>query len=337
MEKVVLGLSGGVDSAVAAALLIKRGFEVHGAFLDIGVTPPEDAALVAKTLGIDFNIIDIRAELEEKVCKPFTDAYLRGRTPNPCVICNPTVKFPSLLREADRLGAEYVATGHYARVTRDEAGRWQLRAAPCDKDQSYMLARLGQDVLSRAIFPLGEYTKDEVRAEAANFGLPVAAKSDSMEICFIPDNDHGKFIRSRCADTPPGDFISPDGKVLGQHRGIQYYTIGQRRGLGVSLGHRMFVSAISPEDNTVTLSDLDELFTDKTSVNELNWVSIPPQTDSFRAEVKVRHSRVAYCAEIIPQEGKAEIMFDEKLRRPAKGQLAVFYRGDLLLGCGTII
>ena len=277
MSKVVLGLSGGVDSALSANILRNEGYEVYGVFLDIGVTPPDDARAVAEQLGISFEVVDIRAELEKKVCAPFADAYLHGRTPNPCVLCNPNVKFPALIRVADRIGAEYVATGHYARVDYDEmSGRYRLISADSQKDQSYMLCGLPQNILARVIFPLAEFEKETVREMAAEAGISVADKSDSMEICFIPDNDHGKYIESRGYVSRPGNFVDESGKVLGEHKGIQYYTVGQRRGLGVAAGHRIFVSRIDPEKNEIVLSDLDKMFVRKIRVKDVNWVSMPP-------------------------------------------------------------
>ena len=337
MSKVVLGLSGGVDSALTASLLRDEGYEVHGVFLDIGVTPPDDAKAVAEQLGIGFEVVDIRGELEKRVCAPFAEAYLHGRTPNPCVLCNPNVKFPALIRIADRIGAEYVATGHYARVDYDErSGRYRLIRADSQKDQSYMLCGLGQDILARVIFPLGKYEKETVREMAASVGISVADKSDSMEICFIPDNDHGRYIESRGYVSRPGNFVDGEGKVLGEHKGIQYYTVGQRRGLGVAAGRRIFVSRIDPAKNEIVLSDLDEMFVGEIYVKDVNWVSMPPAEKPFRAQVKVRHSRLSYAAELVPEGGGLHIIFDEKIKAPSAGQAAVFYDGDVLLGGGTI-
>ena len=338
MSKVVLGLSGGVDSALAARMLMDAGHEVYGVFLDIGITSPEDAKTVAEQLGIAFETVDIRDELEEKVCKPFAEAYLSGKTPNPCVMCNPTVKFPALVRAADRIGAEYIATGHYARVERDEmSGRYRLVRADSSKDQSYMLCGLSQDILSRVIFPLGELEKETVRQMAEDAGISVAHKSDSMEICFIPDNDHGKYIQSRGYESCEGNFVDEEGKVLGRHKGIVHYTVGQRRGLGVSAGRRIFVSRIDTEKNEIVLSDLDKMFIKEIRAEGVNWVSMPPSGEPFRAEVKVRYSKVSYPATLVPKEVGVDILFDEEIKAPSAGQAAVFYNGDVLLGGGTIV
>lgn len=337
MSKVVLGLSGGVDSALSANILRDAGYEVHGVFLDIGVTPPDDARVVAEQLGIGFEVVDIRRELEENVCAPFAEAYLHGVTPNPCVLCNPKVKFPTLIRVAERIGAEYIATGHYARVEYDEgSGRYRLISADSQKDQSYMLCGLSQDVLARVIFPLGSFEKETVRKMAASAGISVADKSDSMEICFIPDNDHGKYIESRGYVSEPGNFVDEAGNVLGVHKGIQYYTVGQRRGLGVAAGHRIFVSRIDPEKNEIVLSDLDKMFVTDIWVRDVNWVSMPPAEAPFRAAVKVRYSKLSYAAELIPGDGGLRVVFDEAIKSPSAGQAAVFYDGNVLLGGGTI-
>lgn len=337
MAKVVLGLSGGVDSALAARILLDEGCEVHGVFLDIGVTPADDARAVAEQLGISFEVLNIDEELEEKVCAPFAAAYLNGKTPNPCVMCNPRVKFPALVRAADRIGAEHIATGHYAKTARDEqSGRYMLVRADSEKDQSYMLCGLGQDILKRVLFPLGGMEKDAVRKMAGEAGISVADKSDSMEICFIPDNDHGKYIESRGYVSRPGNFVDDSGKILGEHKGIQFYTVGQRRGLGVAAGRRIFVSRIDPERNEIVLSDLDKMFVDEITVSDVNWVSMPKADSAFRAEVKVRYSKLSYPAELVPQGDRLRIMFDEAIKAPSAGQAAVFYRGDVLLGGGTI-
>lgn len=338
MSKVVLGLSGGVDSALAASILRSEGHEVYGVFLDIGITPPEEARTVAEQLGIAFEAIDIRDELEAKVCKPFAEAYLGGRTPNPCVMCNPTVKFPALIRAADRIGAEYIATGHYARVERDEqSGRYRLVRADSSKDQSYMLCGLSQDILSRVIFPLGALEKETVRQMAEEAGISVAHKSDSMEICFIPDNDHGKYIQSRGYESREGNFVDEEGKVLGRHKGIVHYTVGQRRGLGVAAGRRIFVSRIDTEKNEIVLSDLDKMFIKEIRAENVNWVSMAAAEEAFRADVKVRYSKVSYPATLVPKAGGVDIIFDEEIKAPSAGQAAVFYNGDVLLGGGTIM
>lgn len=339
MSLVVLGLSGGVDSAAAAKLLLAAGHRVYGLWLDTGAGGREDAQAVARTLGIPFEARDVGPELEACVKAPFAAAYLRGQTPSPCVLCNPRVKFPALLRAADALGAEYIATGHYARVQQDPgSGRFQLLRAAGGNDQSYMLCGLGQAVLSRLLLPLGALSgKGETRRLAAEAGLPVAEKADSMEICFIPDGDYAAFIEARGTLPPPGDFVDPAGRVLGRHRGIHHYTLGQRRGLRFSAGRRVFVSAIDPEKNTVTLDEDASLFVSTCRVEAVNWVSIPPPAGEFACTVRVRHSRNESPALVIPQENGALLRFTEPVRAPTPGQFAVFYDKALLLGGGQIV
>ena len=332
-EKVALGLSGGVDSAVAAALLLRGGWDVVGVYLDIGVggSSLADAAAVARALSIPFRAVDIRQALEEKVCAPFAAGYLAGETPLPCALCNPAVKFPALLGAAAEAGAFYVSTGHYARV---EKGA--LKKGRPANDQSYMLARLTREQLQHVIFPLGDYEKAGVRALAEGLDLPVAHKPDSMEICFIPQGDYGAWLESRGFSTPEGDFVDASGKVLGRHRGIHRYTLGQRRGLGVSGPHRYFVSAIRPQDNTVVLSDGGDLYTTRAWCRQLNWLGEGELTGERRCDVRLRHSRTQTPARIIPRGEAVEILADAPLRAPTPGQLAVFYEGDRVLGSGWI-
>jgi len=329
--KVVLGLSGGVDSAVAARLLQQRGFEVFGLYLDIGSEDSrEDAEKVADWLGISLKIADIATELEAEVCHPFVEAYLRGETPNPCILCNPNVKFKTLLEYADSIESKYVSTGHYARAVN---GR--LYKGKPENDQSYMLSRLKKEQVERLVLPLGDYNKTEIRELAESFDLPVAHKPASMEICFIPDQDYGAYIEKRGIVPPEGNFVDEIGKILGRHCGIHRYTIGQRRGLNISAGKRIFVSAIRPETNEVVLSDGEELYNGKMSVRDVNWL-VPP-TGEFKADVRVRHSKVSTAASAIPNGTDAEVIFDEPVRAPTKGQTAAFYIGEEVIGGGFIV
>ncbi|MGE4353565.1 MAG: tRNA 2-thiouridine(34) synthase MnmA [Oscillospiraceae bacterium] len=331
MEKVILGLSGGVDSAVAASLLRSRGFDVHGVYLDIGLGGDTDARVVAGSLGIPLEICDIRAELDDKVCTRFASSYLAGKTPNPCMLCNPNVKFPTLLRMADKLGGQYVATGHYARC---EDSR--LFKGKPSNDQSYMLSRLTPQQLKRCLFPLGGMEKVQVRALAEKLDLPVAHKPDSMEICFIPDGDYAAFIASRGEVPPEGNFVDERGQVLGRHRGIHHYTLGQRKRLGIALGKRIFVSAIDSLNNTVTLSDDDVLSVNRAEAEEANWLISPPD-GGFDADVRVRHSKLSYPAHITPLGTGFTIEFSAPVRAPTPGQAAVGYIGDEVVCSGWII
>lgn len=333
-ESVVLGLSGGVDSAVTARLLLEQGYAVTGVYLDIGAggSGADDAAAVAETLGIPFVVRSIADELEKHVCAPFAADYLAGRTPLPCARCNPTVKFPALLAEADARGIPMVATGHYARVKDGVL----YRGEPAN-DQSYLLARLPREILRRVIFPLGEFEKTAVRDLAVKYGIPVAHKPDSMEICFVPDDDYAAWLEARGAVAPPGDFIDKDGKVLGRHKGIHCYTLGQRRGLGVSGPHRYFVTAIDPGNNTVTLSDGGDLGRTEVICTEPNWLTEAPPTRSFGCQVRLRHSKRSDLVTVTPNEGgKVVIRSETLLRAPTPGQLAVFYEGERVLGSAWI-
>ena len=334
-EKIVLGLSGGVDSAVSARLLLEQGYDVTGVYLDIGAggSGADDARAVAASLGIPFAVRSIAEELERHVCAPFAADYLAGRTPLPCARCNPLVKFPALLAEGERIGADRVATGHYAR-TEDGA---LYRGRPSN-DQSYLLARLPREILQKVIFPLGGYEKTAVRALAEGYGIPVAHKPDSMEICFIPDDDYAAWMEARGATAPPGDFIDRDGKVLGRHKGVHCYTLGQRRGLGVSGPHRYFVSAIDPVRNTVTLSDGGDLGRGVVVCAAPNWLTQTVPTQPFSCQVRLRHSKRSDPATVTPEEGgRVIVRSDTPLRAPTPGQLAVFYDGDRVLGSAWIL
>ena len=334
--KLILGLSGGVDSAVSAALL-REHYDVTCVFLDIGLGGGEAAAALADSLSLPFRTMDIRDKLEHFVCADFQREYLAGRTPLPCARCNPLVKFPSLIEVAEAEGAQYVATGHYARVTAGPGGRTLLRKGMPANDQSYMLARLTQTVLHRVVFPLGGYEKAQVRTLAAELGLSVAEKPDSMEICFIPDGDYAAWLDRRGTTPPPGDFIDKDGKVLGRHRGYHHYTIGQGRGLGVSGPHRYYVTAIDPVHNTVALSDGSDLMARTVLCARPNWIAVDGLAEPLAVTVRLRHSRTETPATILPLAGaQVEVRLEELARAPTPGQLAVFYDGDVVVGSAWI-
>ena len=331
MEKVVLGLSGGVDSAVAARLLMQNGYQVHGLYMDIGTQEArQDAIDTAAFLGVDLKIADISARLEEHVCRPFLEAYLKGETPNPCILCNPAVKFKTLIDYADEIGAEWVATGHYARII-DGA---LCKGLPAN-DQSYMLCRLKRDQVRRLVLPLGGYEKQQVRALAEEFGIPVAHKPDSMEICFIPDKDYIGWIRSRSAFPGPGELVF-HGQVIGRHEGIYRYTVGQRWP-GLLNERKVYVSEIQPRENRVVLALWEELFQTEVHAREMNWLIEPPDRP-LRATVRVRHTKWENppCAVTPTPEGGAVIICDEPVRAPARGQSAVLYDGERVIGGGFI-
>ncbi len=335
-EKVVLGLSGGVDSAVAATLLKKDGYEVIGLFLNFGLTPPDDAKKLANDMGIEFHTLELADELEKYVCSNFRQEYVKGRTPNPCIVCNPNVKFKALIEFADEIGAKYIATGHYAQI-RHEENQSYLVQSDSPKDQTYMLYRLPQAYVSRIIFPLADYkTKDEVRQEAEKSELFVKSKPDSMEVCFIPDNNHAGYIEKFGVCPPEGNFIDENGKVLGKHRGIHHYTVGQRKGLEVSATGRLYVHSINVKDNTITLS-LNDVFADKITVSDTSFILEEyAKMESFKANVKVRYSKRQSLATIYPSGKNATIIFDEPVRAPASGQSAVFYNDNYVIGGGFI-
>lgn len=335
--KLVLGLSGGVDSALAARLL-QENYTVVALYLSIGpeAAGEHDARRVAEGLGIEFYTMDISQALEQHVKAPFAAEYLSGRTPLPCARCNPLVKFPALLSLADQVGAEYVATGHYARTGTTENGRVLLLKGLPANDQSYMLARLPQHILQRVIFPLGNYDKFTVREKAKTFGIPVAEKPDSMEICFIPGDNYGSWLESRGQSCPPGDFISPDGTILGQHKGIHRYTLGQGRGLGVSGPHRYYVSAIDPVKNTVTLSDGTDLCREEIFCTDPNWIAIPALDGPRSVTARFRHAKTETPCTILPQDSGVLVRAHSPVRAPTPGQLAVFYEGDSVVGSGWI-
>lgn len=334
-RSVFVGLSGGVDSAVTAAKLLQEGYEVFGHFLDIGLGGQKDAQKVAAFLGIPFSVGDIKREIEEHVCVPFQEEHLAGRTPLPCARCNPTVKFPALFQAAKEQGAELVATGHYARIRRSDKEDYFLCRGEAVNDQSYMLARLPKAFLPKILFPLGDYKKTEVRDLARDFHLPVADKPDSMEICFIPDGDYAAWLEQRGETPPKGSFVDRKGDVLGEHQGIHHYTVGQRRGLGIASGERLFVSEIRPETNEVVLSGDEALYATQVFCEDLNLLA--DMTDGMEIGVRLRHSKTEYPATIHFQgKQSAELKLLSEARAPTPGQLAVFYDGDIVLGSGWI-
>ena len=330
--KVVLGFSGGVDSAVSAALLRRAGWEVCGLYLDnTDENARRDAVETAAFLNIPLEILDVRAELEEKVCAPFCQSYLRGETPNPCILCNPSVKFRALLETADRLGAEAVATGHYARAE----GGALYKGRPAN-DQSYMLCRLRREQLDRLVLPLGGMEKTETRALAERLGLPVAHKKDSMEICFIPDRDYVGWLSRRGELPGPGPFLL-HGRVLGEHAGIVNWTVGQRIP-GLYEGRKLYVSRIDAASNGIELAPWEELFKTELTARDFNWLVDEPK-GPVRASVRVRHTKweEPACTVSPLPDGSVRIVCDAPVRAPAPGQSAVLYDGEKILGGGFIV
>ena len=358
-SRIAVAMSGGVDSAVAAALLLQAGYDIFGLTMrlpahelldaatppDVGEEPPyvRDARHVAEHLGIALHVVDIRQQFREQIVRYFCEEYYAGRTPNPCVYCNPTIKFGTLFEYAKTLGAEGFATGHYVKCDYHAAyRRYVLRAASnAAKDQSYFLYRLSQEQLARSLFPLGGMTKEEVRRAAHTFGLKEAAeKSESQEICFITDQSYQQFLKMYSASHPnmPGNIIDTSGNALGQHQGIHLYTIGQRKGLGVALGSPRYVVELNPETNTVVIGENDELFTSRFSVHDVNMIAFEQLAAPLACQVKIRYRNAATPATVLPGEipGEAAVMLQQPQRAVTPGQSAVFYDGDIVLGGGII-
>lgn len=339
-KKVAIGLSGGVDSSVAAYLLKEKGYDVIGVTLRLcsEVDVSEDAKKVAEMLDIPHYILDLRDDFKENVIDYFADEYMNGRTPNPCAVCNKKIKFGIMLDKAKELGAEYIATGHYARIE-EHNGRYIIAAAEDEKkDQTYMLYSLSQEVLKHILMPCGEYSKDEIRRKAKKIGLEVHNKKDSMEICFIPDNNHGEYIKNLTnGKVKTGNFIDKKGKVLGQHKGIINYTIGQRKGLGLALGEPVFVIDILPETNQVVVGKEEEIFKTSLIAKDVNFIPFEKLENSMEVEAKIRYSMSRSKATISSLEnGKVKVQFENKQRAITKGQCVVFYSKDILIGGGTI-
>lgn len=339
-EKIVVALSGGVDSAVSVHLLQEQGYEVYGyTFLTCGSeedreTVANDAKKVANFFHIPHTVADIRNEFENTVKAYFVRQYAAGLTPNPCVFCNQIMKFPKLMAYADSLGIEKVATGHYARI---ENGLLK-KGIDKKKDQSYFLCLLTGEDLSRIVFPLGAYEKTEVREIASAIGLPVAKKSDSQEICFIPNDDYRAVIKQYPWQYHEGKFLDKEGNVLGTHQGLPFYTIGQRRGIGIAFGTPKYVVGLDAEKNAVYIGDEEELLSEELMISFVNYQVAEKKNDAFRGEVKIRYLSPPVPATITPCSGnRAKICFDKPQKSITPGQFAVFYDGETLLGGGTIL
>ncbi len=350
-KTVVIGLSGGVDSAVAAYLLKKQGYNVIGIMLNLSqndeiyllheggccsLSSVLDARKVAEFLEIPFYVLNYKDMFKEKIVDYFVDDYMKGNTPNPCVECNRYIKFGEFLKSAKTLGADYIATGHYARIENIDGKFILKKGKDTKKDQTYMLYTLTQAQLKNVIMPCGEYTKDEVRKIAEEIGMDIYNKRDSEEICFVPDGDHGKFI-SEITKVKEGNFIDKDGKVLGRHKGIVYYTIGQRKGLNLSLGKPAYVIDIRAKTNEVVIGDEKDIFSKNALIDNVNFIHLEDFEDGMETECKIRYQAKPSPARIYHHEkGMVRVEFSDPQRAITKGQSLVMYNGDILLGGGII-
>lgn len=356
-ERVVIGMSGGVDSSVAAAVLKKKGYEVIGVTMRLwdgeningsvaestccSLSAVEDARRVCDKLDIEYHVLDFRKEFSDTVINYFTAEYINGRTPNPCIACNKFLKFDAMAKKAQIFDAKYVATGHYARIEAEEkTGRYLLKRARSDaKDQTYALYGLTQEQLSRTLMPLGEFSdKQEVRRLADELGLVTANKPDSQEICFVPDNDYAAFIRRNIESLPgEGNFVDLEGNVIGRHKGIVNYTIGQRKGLGIAFGKPMFVIRIDAEKNEIVLGEQGTEFSDTLYAVNPNFIPFDTIDKPIRAEAKIRYSAKPAMGTVSLENGRMKIVFDTPQRAITPGQAVVLYDGDIVLGGATII
>ena len=353
MMKALIAMSGGVDSSVAALLTKQKGFDCVGCTMKLyddkeyaesqGKTcctadDVEDARKVASKLGMPYYVFNFTDDFKEKVIDDFIKCYFCGKTPNPCIECNRTMKFGKLYERAKLIGRDYIVTGHYARIEKTDGGYLLKKAVDESKDQSYVLYSLTQDQLAHTLFPLGELTKAEARKIAEENGFINANKPDSQDICFVPDGDYAKVIEKYTSETSPaGNFVDRNGKILGRHKGIIHYTVGQRKGLGISSDAPLYVYRIDPAENTVILARDAELFSKELTVSDFNWISGKAPEGEIRCKVKIRYRHAEQPATLFPVGGNAaRVVFDEPQRAVTPGQSAVAYDGDVVLGGGKI-
>ncbi len=357
-KKVVVGMSGGVDSSVAALLLKEQGYDVIGVTMQIwqdedeftleaqggccGLSAVEDARRVADTIGIPYYVMNFKQEFKANVMDYFAEEYLNGRTPNPCIACNRYVKWEALLNRSLEIGADYIATGHYARIRSLENGRYAVcNSVTAEKDQTYALYNLTQEQLSHTLMPVGAYTKPQIRQIAEEAGLPVAHKHDSQEICFVPDKDYASFITEYTGKTlPPGNFVDESGNILGQHRGITHYTVGQRRGLGLPMGRRVFVKELRMESNEVVIGEGDQVFSRELTANKISFMGVPPleigESAEFTGKIRYGH-KGSPCRVTRTGEDELSCCFEEPVRAVTPGQAVVLYRDGYVACGGTIL
>jgi len=352
-ERVVVGMSGGVDSSASAALLLEQGYEVIGITLKLwpqdcvsraedkccGPQAVADARSVSNKLNIPYYLVDEAADFQKQVIHYFAEEYKAGRTPNPCVMCNERLKFGTLISRAKQLGAEKIATGHFARVERRDDGRYLLKCGrDARKDQSYFLFSLKQDQLARTLFPLGELTKSDTRDTARHCGLKTADKDESMEICFVPDKDYGRFLQqSNLVQKHQGDIVDVHGRVLGRHDGIEFYTIGQRKGLGISSPRPLYVLELDAANNRVIVGDDAALDREEFRVERCNWIPFADPPGPFEATAKIRYNHAGTQATVTPEpNGSVMVKLHVPQRAITPGQACVFYQDDLVVGGGWI-
>ncbi|MEW6413487.1 MAG: tRNA 2-thiouridine(34) synthase MnmA [Candidatus Zixiibacteriota bacterium] len=358
-EKVLVAMSGGVDSSVAALILKEQGFDVVGAhmklwdYVDVGgdiykdgrcctIDSITDCRMVCDSIGAPFYVLNMSEQFREKVIKDFVNEYRAGRTPNPCVRCNTEVKWNEFLRKAKQVGCDFIATGHYSFVEQSESGRYRIRKGVDEsRDQSYVLWGISQEALSKTLMPLGGMLKSQVREIASKYNLRTANKVESREICFVADDDYHRFLTEYDAkegiEHAPGDIVHEDGTVLGKHKGTPFYTIGQRRGLGVAYPTPLYVQKIDVDSNRILVGDDSGLYERELTAANVNWVSIAPPAEELRVEVKIRYQHKAAPATLIPlSDRQVKVVFDRKQRAITPGQSVVFYDGDVLLGGGII-
>ncbi|MDO4490128.1 MAG: tRNA 2-thiouridine(34) synthase MnmA [Lachnospiraceae bacterium] len=357
-KKVVVGMSGGVDSSVAALLLKEQGYDVIGVTMQIwqdedeftleaqggccGLSAVDDARRVAETIGIPYYVMNFKDEFRCRVMDYFAEEYLNGRTPNPCIACNRYVKWEALLNRSLEIGADYIATGHYAQIRQLDNGRYAVcNSVTAEKDQTYALYNLTQEQLSHTLMPVGAYTKPQIRQIAEEAGLPVAHKSDSQEICFVPDKDYAAFITEYTGRTlPEGNFVDEAGNVLGRHKGITHYTVGQRRGLGLPMGRRVFVRELRMDTNEVVIGEGDQVFSNELRANRISFMGVPPlavgESAAFTGKIRYGH-KGSPC--VVTRTGEDEItcVFQEPVRAITPGQAVVLYRDGYVAGGGTIL